>query len=295
MGWPAWRMVLKRTWVESGSDNIGLVAAGVAFYGFLSIVPALGAILLTYGLVASPETLIHTIVAVSHRLPENAASMIEQQIVGLVQAPSSSKGWGLVGALLIAIYGATKGIDGLITAISIAYDQEDKRGFLRRTGVVLALTLFTVTFALVALVAISLLGSLGDIPFIAGAGSAILLVVAGSFAAAIFYRFGPDRENARWTWLTPGALLSALLWLIATALFALYVSKVDDYGATWGSLAGVVVLLTWLYLNAYILLIGAELNAELEHQTSVDSTTGPDCPLGKRGAFVADEVAGQPG
>lgn len=300
MRWPAWRAVLKRVWDESWADNISLCAAGVAFYGFLSLVPAIGAVTLTYGLFASPDLLIDTIVAVAKRLPASAATIVNDQIVSLVRAPTSSKGLGLIGAMSIALYGATSGVDALMTAVAIAYDQEERRSFFKRTGIVIGLTIFTVLFTLVTLGAVSLLNlpnSLRprwpvELQWVVSIASAALLTIAGMFAAGIFYRFGPDRQPARWQWLTPGALLSGLLWLAVTSAFAFYVGKINDYGATWGSLAGIVVLLTWLYLSAYALLIGAELNAELEHQTARDSTTGPERPLGQRGAYVADHVAG---
>ncbi len=299
MGRYAWWQIAKRVFRETGTDNIGLISAGVAFYGFLSIVPALGAIVLVYGLFASPELLLETIRRISAQLPAEAAAIITDQLVGLVLSPNERKGWGLVIALGLAIFGATKGVDALITAITIAYGERETRGFVRRTAMVVALTMFVVVFTIVALVVIGTLSLPGtlvptvpfDIRWLIALASALLLILASTLGAAIFFRFAPDRRAARWTWLTPGAVFTGFGWFAVTSGFAFYASRFTDYGATWGSLAGIVVLLTWLYLSAYTLLVGAELNAEIEHQTAQDSTIGTDKPLGAREAVVADSVA----
>ncbi len=296
----AWWQIAKRVWQESSADNVGLISAGVAFYGFLSLVPALGALVLTYGLFASPETLLKTVVAISKSLPVEAANLITAQLEGLVSSPDRQKGWGLIVALALAIFGATKGVDALVTAITIAYGETETRGFVKRTATVVWLTVFSVIFTIVALTvigALSLPGSLvPTVPFdfrwLIALGSTLVLILASALGAAIFFRYAPDRRAARWTWLTPGAVFTGFGWFVVTSGFALYASRFSDYGATWGSLAGIVVLLTWLYLSAFTLLIGAELNAEIEHQTAQDTTIGKDRPLGERDAVVADTVAG---
>jgi membrane protein len=299
MPWAAWRQVLGRVWSELGTDNAGLISAGVAFYAFLSIVPAIAALILSYGLFASPETVMATMMEISRKVPAEAVPVIVNQIESIARAPAETKGWSLVVAIALAIYGATKGVDAIVTAINITYDERETRGFVDRTLLVFAMTIGLAVFTLVALATVSLLhlpaALLPPMPFqtewLIAAGSYLLLGAFGVGGAALLFRFAPDREPARAAWLTPGGIATALLWTMITSGFGAYTSAVGDYGATYGSLAGVVALLTWLYFSAYALIVGAELNAELELQTRRDTTTGADKPMGKRGAEVADHVA----
>lgn len=295
----AWIEVLKRTWREASDDRIGLVAAGVAFYGFLALVPLLGALVLSYGLIADPATIAAHVQQLTATLPQDAASLITDQLRNVVETSGSKKGLGLAVALLLALFGARNGASAVVTALDIAYDEEEKRGFVRLNLLALAITLCAIIVALMAVGAITALGTLGEL--FPGAGNALvvggkilsylLLTLAGAAGAATLYRYGPDRDQARWTRLTPGSLFAALTWIVLTLGFGFYVANFGDYNATYGSLGAVVVLLTWLYLSAYVLLLGAELNAECEHQTASDTTVGPSQPIGQRGALVADTVA----
>jgi membrane protein len=293
MPWAAWRQVLARVWHELGADNASLVAAGVAFYGFLSIVPAIAALVLLYGLFASPLTLAETMIGVARHLPAEAIPVVFDQIKAVAQAPESAKGWGLAAAIALAVYGATKGVDALVSAINIAYEEEETRGFVKRSVLILAMTVALTLLTLAALTTVSLV----HLPMSDGANgflSVFAYLPLGGFgvaAAALLYRFAPDRAPAKARWLTPGGLVTALLWTIITSGFGAYTAAVGDFGATYGSLAGVVALLTWLYFSAYALIVGAELNAELELQTARDTTTGAERPMGERRAEVADHIA----
>ncbi len=294
----AWKQVAIRTWKESSSDNVGLIAAGVAFYGFLALVPLLGAIVLTYGLVAEPETVIHNMQALAAVLPGEAASLIGEQLMNVVQTSSGKKGFGLLLALALALFGARNGAGAIITALNIAYEEEETRGFIRVNLLALAMTAAAVVVAILALIAITALGYLHELfpgtpAFLLALGKIItyvLLTLAGAAAAATLYRYGPARKKARWVWLTPGSLVAAVLWVLLTLAFGIYVANFGNYDATYGSLGAVVVLLTWMYLSSYILLFGAELNSELEHQTAKDTTSGVPLPMGSRGAWVADHL-----
>ncbi len=298
---PAWKAVAKRTWAETGNDNIGLIAAGVAFYGFLALVPLLGAIVLTYGLVADANTVTSNMDTLTSVLPQQVARLIGEQLLTVVQTSDGKKGFGLLVALGIALFGARNAAGAVITALNVAYEEEETRGFVRVTLLALAITACAVLVAIVAMVAVTVLGFLqtllptlpGPVAVLGKVVVYLLLAVAGATGAATLYRYGPDRRNARWTWLTPGSLLAALLWLVLTIGFGIYVANFGNYDATYGSLGTVIVLLTWMYLSSYILLFGAELNSELEHQTAQDTTRG-NRPLGERGAWVADHVAGDP-
>jgi YihY family inner membrane protein len=294
-----WWQVLKRSWAEAGDDNIGLIAAGIAFYGFTTIVPLLASIVLVYGLVADTNTVVSNIRALFGVLPDDAARLIGDQLATVVGTSGGKKGFGLVVALGIALYGGTKGASSVITGLNIAYEQRETRGFvalnLLAFGVTAGAVLLGFTAAL-STAAFALLDSLiPGAPDIVLTGvrllSYLVLALIAMTAAALLYRFGPDREKAKWAWLTPGSIAATLVWLAATLGFGFYVSRFGNYGATYGSLSAVIVLLTWLWLSAYVFLLGAELNAELEHETARDTTTGPDQPMGQRGAVVADTVA----
>jgi membrane protein len=299
MSWRDWWNVLKRTWAEAGDDNIGLIAAGTAFYGFAAIVPLLASVVLIYGLVADTATVVANIRALFNVLPDDAARVIADQLATVVGTSEGKKGFGLVVALGIALYGGTKGASSIVTALNIAYEERETRGFIRLNLLAFAITAGAVVLALVAalsMAAFALLDSLipgaPDIVLLAiRLVSYIVLACLGVSAAACLYRFGPNRHKAKWAWLTPGSLAATVVWMAATIGFGVYVSRFGNYGATYGSLSAVVILLTWLWLSAYVFLLGAELNSELEHQTTRDTTTGEAAPMGLRGAAVADTVA----
>ncbi len=295
-----WKAVLKRAWAETSSDNVGLIAAGVAFYGFLALVPLLGALVLSYGLVADPQTVIADVRQLTSVMPADAARLVGEQLMNVVQSSDGKKGFGLLLALALALFGARNGAGAVITALNIAYEEEEKRGFIKVNLLALGITAAAVLVALFAAVAIAALGKLQDLlPGAPGVivaagkvGSYLLLLGGGAGAAATLYRYGPSRTRARWMWLTPGSLFAAIGWLLLSVGFGLYVANFGNYNATYGSLSAVVVMMTWLYLSSYILVFGAELNAELEHQTAEDTTTGIAHPIGQRGSWVADHVAG---
>lgn len=294
-----WKEVLGRSWKEAGDDNIGLIAAGVAFYAFLALVPLLGAVVLSYGLIASPETVVKNMQGLTSVMPADAAKLIGEQLLNVVQTSGSKKGLGLLLALGIALFGARNGAGSTMTALNIAYEEQEKRGFVMVNVTALAITVGAVVAAVVAVIAIAALGHLeklipGAPGFVLAGGkiaSYVLLLVAGAAGAATLYRYGPSRTKPRWVWLTPGSLLAAFGWVVLTLGFGFYVSRFGNYNATYGSLGAVVVMLTWLYLSSYVLLFGAEVNSELEHQTQEDTTAGASKPIGARGAWAADHVA----
>lgn len=296
-----WKQVLKRTWAQTSTDNVGLVSAGVAFYGFLAFVPLLAAIVLLYGLAADVGTLVKTMRTLFGVLPNDIAKLISDQLVGIVHTSQGKKGVGLVLALIVSLYGASNGAGSLITALNIAYQEKEKRPLWRVYLLTIIITVAAVLAALGALVATTALSFLGAI--LPHASGPVLLIgrlisyaalaLAAAAAAATLYRYAPSREEARWEWITPGSVFTAIAWLILTLAFGFYAGKVANFNATYGSLAAVVGLQTWMYLSAYAFVMGAELNSEIEHQTARDSTTGKPRPMGARGAWAADHVAGE--
>ncbi len=280
--WPApseWRQVLVRTWKEAGDDNVGLLAAGVAFYGFLAFVPLLASAVLTYGLVADPQTVAEHIRTLARTLPREAAAIIADQLQAITGSKSGAHGLGLLLAIAIALYGASKGSASVVTALNIAYEVKESRGFLKRTLVALLMTAGLVVAVLFGASAISALAFIEQLlpfssPAVHTALQLLLWAVSATVVAlglALIYRYAPDRPDAPWAWITPGSAAATLLWLAASLGFGLYVSNFGNYNATYGSLGGVVVFLTWLYLSAYIVLMGGEMNSELERQQAIEA------------------------
>lgn len=290
--WP----ILKATWADGSAHNLSLIAAGTAFWGFTAIAPLLAATVLTYGLLATPETVSANIRGLFGVLPREAAALIGDQLAGVVKTSGEKKGWGLVIALGLAVYGGSQGASAIVTALNIAYAEKETRSFVRLYGIAFAITLSAVFLALGAASTTTILAFIdGLIPWAPNAvlvgirlASYVVLALMTITAAAALYRYGPDRSHAKWSWLTPGSLTATILWVGSIGGFAFYAANFGNYGATYGSLSAVVVLLFWLWLSAYIFLLGAEFNSQLERRTAVDTTVGPAAPLGQRGAAVAD-------
>jgi len=296
---PAWQDIAKRTYVRTWDDNVGLVAAGVAFYAFFALLSLLGLIVLIYGFIADPLTVVDHMRRLIGILPSDVILLIGDQLMTAVHSSEGTKGVGVVIAFAVALYGGTNGAAAILTALNIAYEEKEKRSLARFYLEAVAMTVAALIVALVGIGATAaiayfqqLLPEATSAAVIAGKAVGYVLLMFGAAAiAATLYRFGPSREEARWTWITPGSLLAAGTWLLLTLAFGYYLGNVADYSASYGSLGAVVALLTWLYLSAYVFIVGAELNSEIEHQTAKDSTTGAPEPLGERGAWAADNVA----
>ena len=296
---PAWKDIVKRTYKRIWDDNVGLVAAGVSFYGFFALLSLLGLIVLAYGFVADPLTVIEHMRSLLGILPRDVIVLIRDQLMTAVKASQSTKGLGIVLAFLVAVYGGTNGAAALLTALNIAYEEKEKRSLLQFYLVAVAIVFGALFVALIALAATAVIALLQrmlpeapPVVLVIGkvAGYAALTLLTAAIAATL-YRFGPSREDAQWKWITPGSIFAAVSSLLLTVAFGFYLAHFTDYRASYGSLGAVVALLTWMYLSAYVFIVGAELNGEIEHQTAKDSTTGSPEPMGDRGAWAADNVA----
>ncbi len=295
----AWKDILARTYKRTWDDNVALVAAGVAFYSFFALLSLLGLIVLAYGFVADPLTVIDHMQALTAVLPTDVAKLIGDQLMTAVESSKKTKGIGIAIAFLVATYGGTNGAASVMTALNIAYEEKEKRNLLRFYLLAVTMTLGALIVALCALAATAALAYLQHLlpqatPLMVIAGKILgylVLTLVAACIASVLYRFGPSREDAKWKWITPGSLFAALTWLLLTWVFGIYVSRFTNYSASYGSLGAVVALLTWMYLSAYAFVFGAELNSEIEHQTAKDSTTGSPEPMGDRGAWAADNVA----
>lgn len=295
----AWWQVFKRVYVMTGFHEIGLLAAGLAFYTFLALTPLIAATVMIYGLVGDIGTVEQQMQRVVEVVPADVARLIENQLMQIVTTSSGVTGLALLIALFFALYGGMRAANGMISALNIINEEHETRGIvtltLRAAGLTLAAIMIALTgilsggiFAWLQTQATVLTGSLT--PLLFKVLTWIVALTLGSVGFALIMRFGPDRRPAKWRWLTPGSVLATLLWLIVSFGFSLYVAYISDYNAMYGSLSAIVVFLMWLFLSAYGVLLGALLNAEIERQIVCDTTVGPDRPPGKRGAVLADLI-----
>jgi membrane protein len=294
---PGWKDILVRSWEEVSANNIFLVSGGVTYAVLLALFPALAALVSIYGLLLNPAQVEQQVAALSHILPQESTQMIGDELHKLVTAPSGSLSISAGVALLLALWSASRGMSGLITALDIAYDEKETRGFFKLNFIAIGLT---VAMLIGGTVIIALVGVLpAAIQFIGLGNSAqwILLIVEWPIliavvmmGLAVLYRYAPDRHPPRWRWVSPGAIAATFLWLLGSLGFTVYVAHFNSYDKTYGSLGGVVVMLTWLYLSAFVALFGAVVNAQSERQTQADSTVGNSKPLGDRRAHAADTI-----
>lgn len=292
-----WLDILWRTWTGLMEERIGLIAAGVAFYSLLALFPAIAAAVALAGLIVDPAWVVTRFEGLSQVLPAEATEIIIGQAQKVAASEETELGLAALISLAIAFYSATRGASSLIQGLNAANGEIEKRGIVRLFALRILFTLFLIAGVLVAAVLSvavpALLGYLGFAPsterLITGISWAVLMVFA-MLGLAFIYRYGPSRARARWRWITPGACTAIILWGGGTMAFGYYVSNIARYNETFGTLGGVVVLLMWLWLSAFIVLLGAKLDAEIEAQTRIDSTTGPPRPMGERGAVKADTL-----
>ena len=299
--WAGWKQILKRAWAENKADNMPIIAGGVAFFGFLSIFPTLIAMISIYGLVASPATVSKQVDNLAKNLPQSATELITTQLKDITDNSGGALTVGLIVSILAALWSASGGVSNLITAVNLAYDEVETRNFVKLKLTALALTLGGIVVALVAFGLVAVvpavinalpLGVVGTI--LAQIATYVVLLAVFAGALAILYRVAPDRDAPRFRWVSLGSVIVTVLWAIVSLLFTFYVNNFGSYNKTYGAIAGVIVLMLWLYLTCYLVLLGAEINAEAEHQTARDTTEGTPEPMGTRDATVADSLPDPP-
>jgi membrane protein len=299
--WRGWKQILKRAWAENKADNMPIIGGGVAFFGFLSIFPGLIALISIYGLVASPATVSRQVDNLAKNLPKSATDLISTQLKDITNNSGGALTVGLIISILAAVWSASGGMGNLITAVNLAYDEVETRNFIKLKATSLALTLggivfVLVTFGLVAVLPVVItalpLGVVGTIL----AQIATWVVLLGVFAGAlsVLYRVAPDRDAPRFRWVSLGSVVVTVIWALVSVAFAFYVNNFGSYNKTYGAIAGVIVLMLWLYLTCYLVLLGAEINSEAEHQTARDTTEGEPEPMGSRDATMADSLPDPP-
>jgi membrane protein len=296
-----WFAVLKRVKAEVKEDNVPLLAAGVAFYAMLALFPAIIAVVTIYGMVADPAQVESQVNEFAKGLPAGADQLITEQLKNVVNAGEQSLSIGLALSLLAVFWSVSSGVQGLVKSLNLVYDERETRGFLKLRGLSLLLTLGAIVVVVVALVLIAVFPGVIDDLELGQAGELaasvvrwVVLALLVLAALAVVYRFAPDRANPRWRWVSWGAVVALVLWLLGSVGFSWYVDNFGKYNQTYGALAAVIILLLWLFLSSFAVLLGAEFDAETERQTSRDTTTGPERPLGQRDAEVADTVGESP-
>ena len=292
-----WLDILLRVKTELAQDNVSLIASGLALYGLLAAFPALAAAVSIYGMFASPGDVAQQMQQFAGFLPAEGQQILQRQLEQLSAHSDNTLGFGLALGIVVALWSARKGMVALMTALNVAYAEREERGFFKQIFVSLAFTFGAVIGFLIVLllgVAVPLvlealpLGPATEIAILVGRWVVLWLVAVTGLSIA--YRYAPDRTDPQWRWVTWGSAIAATLWLIGSVLFALYVRHSGSYGETYGALGSVVILLMWFYLTGYIIILGAEINSEMERQTVADTTVAEGAPLGERGAYAADTV-----
>ena len=277
----SWRDILMRVKRQMAEDRLSIVAAGVAFYALLAVFPALIALVALYGLAFDPKQVSEQVAALSGMLPPQAADILLGQLQDLTATRSGALGLGAIGGLVLALWSASAGVRTLMEALNVAYDEQESRGFVSYYGTAILLTLGAILGVIAAIavvvappVVVRFLGLGSLLEGVIAFARWPILAIAMMAGLAVVYRYGPSREQPRWSWVSAGALIATLLWIAGSALFSLYVTSFGSYNETYGSMGAVIILLTWFLLSAYAILIGAEINSEMERQTRKDTTTG---------------------
>ena len=293
-----WTDILVRVALSMPQDRVLATAGGVAFFALLAVFPGLATIVSLYGLVADPGAINQHLSLLSGVLPGGVLDLLASELTRIAKQSTGALSTASLVSLLIAFWSANSGVSALFDALNVIYKEREKRTLLRFYGTTILFTLSGVAFALVAtgmVVALPVvLDHVGFRSFAADAALRLLrwpaLLVLVSLCLAVIYRYGPSRHEAKWRWVTWGSSVAALLWVCASALFSWYVASFDSYNRTYGSLGAGIGFMTWIWLSVVVVLLGAELNAEMERQTVLDSTTGRPKPLGARQAYAADTV-----
>jgi membrane protein len=291
--WDITRRVLKAV----SSDHATLVAAGLALYALLAVFPALAAAISIYGLFASPQDVVEHMSRFASMLPPDAWDLFKTRLQEVAQHDQQTLNTGVAVGLFLALWSARSGMASLITATNIAYKEEEKRGFIMQILMSLLFTVGAVVgFLLVLLLGVGVpvvLNALGThwlLQALADVLRWVLLWLMAVTGLALLYRFGPSRERQRWRWVSWGSAIAATLWLVGSGIFTLYVQNYGSYGETYGALGAVIILLMWFYISGFVVVLGAEINAEMERQTARDTTSGQERPMGARGAYAADTL-----
>jgi membrane protein len=295
--WKGWKDVLWRTYNQINEDRLLAIAAGVVFFGLLAVFPAITALVSCYGLFADASTISGNLQTLAYMLPDGSFQIVQDQIARVLANGQTKLGLTFIFGLALALWSANAGVKAVIDALNVVYGEREKRSFIKLNLLSLAFTtgaIIALMMMVGAVVALPLMldrfGLATDSKMIISLARWPLLLAMLLLALGVLYRFGPSRPGARWQWLGIGTITAALLWVAGSSLLSWYLSNFGNYSATYGSLGAAIGLMTWMWMSAIIVLCGAELNSEIEHQTAVDTTVGPGLPMGERGAVMADTL-----
>jgi membrane protein len=294
-----WWEIAKRTAAEVSDDRVLTEAAGITFYALLALFPALGALISIYGLFADPATINDHLATLSGVIPGGGMEIITDQVKRITAKGSGALGFGAIIGLATSLWSANQAMKAMVDSLNIVYGEKEKRGFFLRLAVTLAFTVAGILFIVLAMVGVVAIPvvlnfiGLGDTldTVLRLARWPVMLLAIGVFLACL-YRYGPSRERAQWRWVSWGSAFASVAWIAFSLGFSWYVTQFGNYNETYGSLGAAIGFMTWIWLSSTVVLVGAELDAEMEHQTARDTTTGPERPMGARGAKMADTVAG---
>lgn len=295
-----WKDIAKRTYSQIKKDHVQIVSAGVAFYFFMALFPAIIALINIYSLIIEPSEIQTQFDLISQFFPANVFSIITEILEPILSKDNQTLGWSLIISILISLWSANKGTSALFEGINIAYNEVDNRGFIKKTFITLIftmggilLTLLSLLFLIFFPLFVDKLGLSESITTVIGWGRWIAIGSLLIFGLGLLYKNAPDRDDPKFKWVSWGAAIGAVLWILGSFLFSWYVTNFGSYDKVYGSFAAVIILLLWLFLTAFIILLGAEINSEMEHQTRKDTTIGEPEPIGERGGYHADHVAGK--
>jgi membrane protein len=292
-----WKDILLRVYYDISESRILLIAAGVTFYLILAIFPGIAALVSIYGLFVDPRSMVSHLDMVAGVAPGGAIDVLRDQLTRLGQQNGTALGISFAIGILISLWTATSGVKAIFDALNVVYGEEEKRGFIKLNVIALVFTVGTIVFVLLALAGVVVVPvALNYVP-LPGITSVILkvarwpiLFVLVACTLSVLYRYAPSRAEPQWRWITWGSVLATIIWLGASVLFSWYAANFGSYNKTYGSLGAIIGFMTWIWLSIIVVLVGAQLNAEIEHQTARRSTSGPSKPLGARGAKMADTI-----
>lgn len=296
--WAGWKEVLKRAKDKMESKNIPIMAAGVAFYFFLSLFPALLAIVTLYTFITDPLLVREHLEELSKIMPPDVHEFITEKIMNIVGATDNTRTWGLALSFIIGLGSANKGTLMLFRAINEIYDEQDDRNMILQNLITLGVTLGLMIVGILCmfmLIAYPMMREFielnGTIESIIAFSRWIVLAVVFLFCVALIYQFAPQRSRPKFNWVSTGAIIATVLWVIGSLLLTVYIKNFDKIEDLYGQISALIVMMIWLNITALVVLLGAQINAELEHQTDADTTHGEEKPLGERHAYFADHVA----
>ena len=295
-----WWYVLRRLGASFLDDHLALIAAGVAYWTQLALFPAIALFVSLYGLIADPYQAADQARRLAVFLPEDASVLLYEEMTRVASVPTPKASFASLVTLLLTVWGSNRAVKAMMEALNVAYMEREKRNLILFNLQALMFTFGFLVFAVLSIVlVVAVPAALGNVS-LGPLGSLLsvlrwpVLFLGMAVGTTILYRYAPSREPARISWLTPGSVVAGLLWVLASGLISWYAGSLADFNKTYGSLGALVVLQTWMWVTALAIITGAKINAEAEHQTKVDTTTGYPRPLGERGAVVADSLAPLP-